>query len=281
MSGAFMHLLLLATALVGPVDIARAHFEAGEYSKAIVMLSDAHRMSPGDAAINYWLARSYYEKHDYELAVAYGEEAVKSSPQNAEYHRWLGRAYGAKAERSHSFFLARKVKKTFETAVKVGPLNIAARRDLMQYLLEAPGIIGGDKEKAKQQAEFIAKLDPIEGRLAWAAFFSAEKKWKEAEAEYLTALNQNPNTIESYMEAAEFFADRKDADNLNHVLAGAARLDAHDPRLAFYRAVLLILRRVELPAAEALLRSYVNNVPERSDYPSHKAALAWLRASRT
>src|ERR1051326_4918905 len=259
MSGGFMYLLLVATVLVGPVDIARAHFEAGEYSKAILMLSDAHRVEPTDAAINHWLARSYYEKHDYELAIA----------------------YGAKAERSHSLFLARKVKKAFETAVKVGPLNIGARRDLMQYLLEAPGIIGGDKEKAKQQAEFIAMLDPIEGRLAWAAFFSAEKKWKEAEAEYVTALNQNPNTIESYMEAAEFFADRKDADNLDRVLAGAARLDAHDPRLAFYRAVVLILRRVQLPAAEALLRSYVNKVPERSDYPSHKAALAWLRTSRT
>jgi hypothetical protein len=145
----------------------------------------------------------------------------------------------------------------------------------------APGIIGGDKVKAKQQAEFIAGLDPIKGRLAWAALFSTEKKWKEAEAEYLTALNQNPNTMESYMEAAGFFADRKDADNLDRVLASAARLNAHDPRLAFYRAVVLILQRVELPAAEALMRSYVNNVPERSDYPSHKAALAWLRASRT
>jgi len=277
----FAHLLFFATVLVGPVDTARAHFEAGKYSEAIVMLSEAHRIAPDDAAINYWLARSYYEQHDYELAIAYGEEAVKWSPQNAEYHRWLGRAYGAKAERSHSFFLARKVKQAFETAVKLGPLNIAARRDLMQYLLEAPRILGGDKEKAKQQAEFIAKLDPIEGRLAWAALFSAERKWKEAEAEYVTALNQNPNSIESYIEAADFFADRKDAGNLDRVLVGAARLGIRDPRLAFYQAVVLILRRVELPAAEALLRSYVNNVPERSDYPSHKAALAWLRACRT
>jgi tetratricopeptide (TPR) repeat protein len=275
-----MQVLLVTTVLGSPVDRARAHFEAGEYSEAILMLSAAHRMAPNDAAINYWLERSYYEEHDYELAIAYGEEAVKWSPENAEYHRWLGRAYGAKAERSHSFFLARKVKKAFETAVELGPRNIPARRDLMQFLLEAPGIIGGDKEKAKQQVELIAKLDPIEGRLARAAFFSTEKKWKEAEAEYLAVLNQHPENIESYMEAADFFTDRKNADNLERVLAGAARLGVRDPRLDFYRAVVLILRRAELPAAEALLRSYVNHVPERSDYPSHGAALAWLRAVR-
>jgi len=38
----------------------------------------------------------------------------------------------------------------------------------------------------------------------------------------------------------------------------------------------LIMRRNELPAAEKLLRSYVANVPQRSDYPSHRAAEQWL-----
>ena len=171
------------------------------------------------------------------------------------------------------------MKKAFETAVTLDPLNIDARRDLMEYLVEAPWIVGGDKDKAKEQIEFINKLDPIEGRLAQAAFFSAEKKWKEAQIEYLAALDQRPGKIDAYMEAADFFADRKDADHLQHALDGAARLGVRDPRLDFYRAVLLLLRRVDLSSADALLRSYLN-VPERSDYPSHKSASTWLRATQ-
>jgi tetratricopeptide (TPR) repeat protein len=280
MSSALLNILIGAV-LLGPMETARMHFEAGEYREAIETLMTAHHLEPDDAAIDYWLARSYYEEHNYILAVTYGEEAIQLSSTNSEYHRWLGRAYGARAEQSHSFFLARKVKKEFETAVNLSPLNIAARRDLMQYLVEAPWVVGGDKEKAKQEIESITKLDPIEGRLARAAFFSAEKKWKDAEAEYQSVLNQHPGRIEPYLEAADFFADRKDADNLDRALGGAAGLGVRDPRLDFYRAVVLVLRRAELPTAEALLRSYVNSIPERSDFPSHKAALFWLRAART
>jgi tetratricopeptide (TPR) repeat protein len=281
MSGVLIHLVLVAAVLVGSDQAALSHFEAGEYDDAIQMLIAAHHVAPQDPAINYWLARSYYEEQNYDLAIAYGERAIKTASENAEYHRWLGRAYGAKAEQSHSFFLARKVKKAFETAVNLAPLNIAARRDLMQYLVEAPWLVGGDKEKAKQQIDFITELDLIQGRLARAAFFSAEKKWKEAEAEYLAVLDQHPDNIEPYMEAADFFADRKDANNLDRVLAHIERLGVPDPRRDFYRGVVLVLWRADLPTAEALLHSYVKNVPQRSDYPSHKSALRWLAAART
>jgi tetratricopeptide (TPR) repeat protein len=280
MSGVLIHLVLVTAAFVGPVQAALEHFEAGQYDEAIKTLIAAHRLTPEDPPINYWLARSFYEEKNYDQAIAYGEQAVKTASENAEYHRWLGRAYGAKAEQSHSFFLARKVKKAFETAVNLAPLNIAARRDLLQYLVEAPWLVGGDKAKAKQQIELIAELDPIQGRLARAAFFSAEKKWKEAEVEYLAVLDQRPDHIDPYMEAADFFADRKDANNLDRVLAHIEPLGVRDPRRDFYRAVVLVLRRADLPFADALLDSYVKNVPERSDYPSHKSALTWLAAAR-
>src|SRR6266516_4162328 len=85
------------------------------HSQCLIFCAFQYQMAPEDPAINYWLSRSYYEEKNYDLAIAYGEQAVKGASQNAEYHRWLGRAYGAKAEQSHSFFLARKVKKAFET----------------------------------------------------------------------------------------------------------------------------------------------------------------------
>jgi len=258
------------------LQAAQSHFAAGRYVEAQKLLTAALEAAPQDAAVNYWLARTYYEQHNYDKAVTYAEDAVKLAPQNPEYQRWLGRVYGAKAEESRSFFLARKVKQAFEAAVRLAPLSIEARRDLMQYLAEAPWIVGGDKNKARKQVQAISQIDPMEGRLAQAAYLCTQKKWNEAQTEYLAVMDQQPLRIEPYMEAAEFFAGRKDPNNLDRVLAGAGRVNSHDPRLDFYRGVVLILRGTERPTAEKLLTLYIANVPERSDYPSHNRAKQWL-----
>jgi tetratricopeptide (TPR) repeat protein len=285
-----IHLFFITFILVTPattiadrreIILAQAEFEEGNYPEAIKTLLAARDLALDDSAIDYWLSRSYYEERDYDQAIAYGEKAVKTASQNSEYYRWLGRAYGAKAEQTHSFFLARKVKKAFEAAVNLAPRNINARRDLMQYLVEAPRILGGDKEKAKQQIDSISQLNPIQGRLAQAAFWAAQKKWKNAEVEYLGALDQHPDDIEAYMEAAEFFADRKDANNLDRVLTEAGLVRPGDRRLEFYCAVALVLHRTNLGVAEDMLLSYIAHVPQRSDYPSQQRALRWLQAARS
>jgi tetratricopeptide (TPR) repeat protein len=265
-----------APAEVPVIETARSDFEAGRYEQVTKTLATALDRAPKDASIHYWLARSYYEQRKYEEAVKYAETAVKLDPGNAEYQRWLGRVYGAKAEQSRSFFLARKVKQAFEAAVRLAPRSIEARRDLMQYLAEAPWIVGGSKDKAKEQVQAISQIDGIEGHLALAAYLAADKKWNEAQAEYLEVINERPSRIGPYMEAAEFFADRKNPDDLEKVLAVARRVDSRDPRLDFYRAVVLILRGVDRPAAEKLLNAYITNVPQRSDYPSHDSARRWL-----
>src|SRR5215470_10240177 len=258
------------------VQNARTDFDAGRYSDAVNRLTAALDGAPQDASVHYWLARSFYEQGKYDKAIEHAEAAARLAPENGEYQRWLGRAYGAKAEQSRSFFLARKVKQAFETAVRLAPRSIEARRDLMQFLAEAPWIVGGDKTKAREQVQAISQLDPMEGRLAQAAFLCTQKKWNEAQTEYLAVMEQQPLRFEPYMEAAEFFADRKDPNNLDRVLASAGRVDSHDPRLDFYRAVVLILRGSERPTAEKLLTLYIANVPERSDYPSHNQAKQWL-----
>src|SRR5437016_123913 len=167
-----LKLLLAALILTGPaappsarqaVQLAQTAFETGNYSGAVTTLTTALDGAPEDASIHFWLARSYYELHNYDQAVKFAEQAVKFSSENAEYYRWLGRAYGAQAEQNKSFFLARKVKQAFEAAVNLAPRSIEARRDLMQYLVEAPWIVGGDKEKAKLEIASISRLDTVQG----------------------------------------------------------------------------------------------------------------------
>lgn len=273
----FAALLLSLFLSQTPLETARSQFDAGNYESAVATLKDALDREPQAPSLHHWLGRSYYELHNYDAAIKHAETAVKLAPANAEYHQWLGRAYGAKAEQSRSFFFARKVKQAFEAAVRLAPDNIAARRDLMQYLAEAPWIVGGDKQKARRQIEVISAIDPLQGRLARAAYLAVEKQWELVEAEYLAVVEQRPSQMDAYMEAADFFAGRKDATNLHKAVEAAVRLDSHDPRLDFYRGVGLILRGTDFASAERLLTNYISTVPEKSDYPSHNSAMEWLR----
>jgi tetratricopeptide (TPR) repeat protein len=272
----FLNAMPAGAVPMGAVEAARTAFERGNYSGAAQTATSALSAGIQDPALHYWALRSYYELHDYEKAVTHGEQAVKLAPQDSEYNRWLGRAYGEKAQESHSFFLARKVKQAFEAAVHLAPTNIPARRDLIQFLAEAPWIVGGDKQQAKEQIEEISKMDVLEGHLARGVYFAAEKKWKEAEAEYTAVLDAHSGRVDSYMEAAEFFEQRKKPEQIERAVELARRIDSKDPRLAYYNAVSLILKGNELANASRLLESYIANNPERSDYPSHKSAQQWL-----
>ncbi|MBI4457089.1 MAG: tetratricopeptide repeat protein [Acidobacteria bacterium] len=258
-----------------PLQKGQGQFETGNYREAAATLRAATGEVSRNAQLQYWLARCYYELRDYDHAVTYAENAVSLDPQNSEYHQWLGRAYGGKAKESRSFFLARKVRREFEEAVRRKPSNITARRDLIDFYLEAPWIVGGDKAKAWQQAEAIAALDPVEGHLARATYWIRLEKSEQAESEYRRALDLQPQRMEPYLETADFYQERKDARMAEAVEKGA-RVNPLDQRLAYYRGVGRILADRQLPEAEQFLKSYLATVPQRSDFPSHASAHEWL-----
>ena len=259
-----------------PLDTARKQFEAGDYTRAAGILQAALSKSANDAQLHYWLARCYYELKDFDRAVTSAERAVQLDPQNSLYHQWLGRAYGEKADRDHSFSLARRVRREFETAVRLEPKNLSARRDLVDFLIDAPWIVGGDKSRAWQEAEAIATLDPIEGRLARAAYWFEQKKFDRAEAEYRQVLQAKPQRIEPYYEAADFFIGRQDTADAEAAVEAAARVDPKDRRLAYYRGVVRVLARKHMEEAEQSLKKYLASVPQRSDFPPHATARVWL-----
>jgi tetratricopeptide (TPR) repeat protein len=259
------------------LQAAQRQFNSGNYSTAITTLQSALAQSPSNAEAYYWLGRSYYELRDYDSAISAGEKSVALDPKNSLYHDWLGRIYGGKADREHSFFFAKKVKEQFSEAVHLDPSNIAARRDLQEYDLDAPWIVGGNKDEARAQVEAIAAIDPVEGHLARAALLLAEgKKVDQAEAEYRQVLAAKPKDLEAYWEVADFFERQNKPDGMDEAINAAASIQANDPRLAFYRGVSLVLKNTNNSQAEEYLKSYIASTPPRSDWPSHAAARDWL-----
>ena len=124
------------------------------------------------------------------------EEAVELNKGSSEYHFWLGRAYGLDAMES-SFItkaiLAPKIKKQFEIAVALDGNNIGARVALAQYYLQAPGIMGGDVDKALEQGEELLKLDEINGRTILAQVYQKKEQNDLAVKQYNLLLEKYGN----------------------------------------------------------------------------------------
>jgi tetratricopeptide (TPR) repeat protein len=252
-------------------------FNSGNYSGAVSTLQVAVIANPNNAELSYWLGRSYYELHDYDNSITNLEKSVQNDPKNSDYHLWLGRAYGGKADREHSFFLAKKVKKEFEDAVAANPSNIPARRDLEEFDIDAPWVVGGNKDEAKAQVEAIAAIDPVQGHLARALYYAqVAKKQDAAESEYQQALAVKPNKVDPYFDAANYFVKQNKPAQLKAAIDGAAAVNPNDPRLAYYRGVYGVLSAVDPSHSEQDLKSYLASTPDRSDWPSHAGAREWL-----
>lgn len=260
----------------GDLGGAKQQFEAGDYAGAIQALHAIVPQNSGGAEAHYWLGRCYYETKDFNSSVAELEKATQADANSSLYHQWLGRAYGEKADRDRSFLTARKVKKEFEEAVKLDPSNISGRRDLEDYLLEAPWIVGGSKEEALDQVQAIEKLDPMEGHLARADYDTHTGKNDDAANEYNAAVDPKPQTIEVYFEIADYYGKQKDGAQVDRMALEAEKLNPKDPRLAYYHGEARILMGSDLEVAEQDLKSYLASTPERSDWPSHSAARYWL-----
>lgn len=129
------------------IQTAQRQMTAGNYTAAISTLQAAVPGNPSSAELFYWLGRAYYEVRDWDSAVAQGEKSTSLDAKSSLYHDWLGREYGGKADRDRSFSMAKKVKSEFKEAVQLDPSNIAARRDLEEYCLDAPWIAGGAKTR--------------------------------------------------------------------------------------------------------------------------------------
>jgi tetratricopeptide (TPR) repeat protein len=148
-------------------------------------------------------------------AVRQFEQAVSLDDKNADYHYWLARALGNVAQSASVIrqpLLARRVKSEFERVLQLDPSNISGREGLLQFYLQAPGIMGGSASKAREQAADIAKLSPLRGHLAQATIANFEKDRPAAEREDRAAATGFPDSIVAVTALANLLANSNRSD---------------------------------------------------------------------
>jgi tetratricopeptide (TPR) repeat protein len=185
---------------------------------------------------------------------------VKLDPNNSRYHLWLGRIYGEKAD-SVSFFsaagLAKKVRNEFETAVRLDANSAEARTDLAEFYLEAPGIVGGGRDKAEAQAQVLDKLDPpmahwVRGRIA-----EKKKDLAAAEREYRGAIEASNGGAYAWFNLALFYRHQQRWDEMEQTVHRAIAAPMDRPEILMESGEILIRAGRDFPGAMQMLRRYL------------------------
>jgi tetratricopeptide (TPR) repeat protein len=230
------------------VDAAIELYEHGKFQRAAEILSDLTRKDPRNANVRCWIGKTYLKLNRPDDAVREMEKAVELDPKNGLNHLWLARAYGNKADRASGLSrvllignlrvlsLAKKVRKEFETAAQLYPDNVDIRFDLLEFYAQAPGIVGGGKDKAEAQAREIARLSPRLGYTARAEIYEHDKEWDRARNELVQATVKFPNDADGYVDLAEFLLERRDYEEAAASAQKALALDGSIRKARLYHA---------------------------------------------
>jgi tetratricopeptide (TPR) repeat protein len=229
--------------------------------------------NPADAQAYHLLSRAYFHLKKWDQAIANGERAVQLNPNNSNYYMWLGRAYGEKADEA-SFItaagLARKIRANFEKAVEVDGNNIAARTDLAEFYIEAPGFMGGGTDRAAEQAQKIAPLDAAKAHWVYARVAEKKKDAATAEREYFAAIKASPSP-DNWLSLASFYRRQARLADMENAVNKAMSSDLKQSNSLFDAATLLLRAGRNLPGAAEYVRKYLSLPTQNEEAPAFEA----------
>ena len=200
------------------------------------------------------------------------QRAVSLAPQNSMYQLWLGRVYGEKADHSSIFSapgLAKQARTAFERAVQLDPGNWEARADLGEFYAEAPGIIGGGKDKARAQAEALMPINPAMAHWVLARVAEKDKQPDVAEREYRAEIAASHSGARAWLDLAGFLRHEKRYDEMKEALHTLSSSLLDRPEALLHAAQQLFRSDLDLPFAVGLLERYLKAPVE--DGPAFKA----------
>ena len=266
--------LFSSAALAAADDSAPALLAAGRADDAITTLHSKINSSPNDAEAYNLLCRAYFSMGDWDHGISACEKAVALEPNNSRYHMWLGRIYGEKADGSNFFSaasLAGKVRTEFETAVRLDPNNVDARSDLGEFYLEAPGIVGGGRDKAEAQAQVLAALDPAKADYLKGRIAEKKKDVVTAEREYRAAIEAGHGSALTWFNLALFFRHQQRWNDMEDAIQRAVSAQLDRPEIIMESGEVLLRSGRNVQAAVQYLRRYLALNSKVEEAPAFKA----------
>ena len=190
-----------------------AAFENGELEQAEEFFSNILKSDKKHPAANFYMGRIYFDREEFGDATDWFEEAAKYDDDNSVYFMWLGHGYGRQAQNAsvlRQAGLGRKCRINYEKAVEMDPSNIEARESIMDFYMQAPGFMGGGRDKAEDQANHISALDPVAGFMAKASIHNYYGETDQAMEIFHQAVETYPEAMPPYYRLFNIYFNRQE-----------------------------------------------------------------------
>ena len=175
-------------------------YEKSDYSRAKSLLEGIIKKNDKNDEAHYVLAMVLSRMNNLDDAKAAAKMAIHLKSTSAEYHYALASIYIIES-RTAGFFrlpaIAGGMKKELDAAQSLDPKHMRTMIALAMYFINVPGIIGGDKNKAIEQANRLLLLDEKQGRNLLCQIFISTNDYVKAieEANNLVKLDEKQGRI--------------------------------------------------------------------------------------
>lgn len=258
------------------LDHARALYDQTDYNGAIAVLGK----QPASPQTLELLGQSYLMLGNVKKATETLEKAVALDPRDSMIHTWLARAYGRRAETSFAltaFGWATKSRGEFEKAVQLDAGNREAMGDLFDFYFEAPAMVGGGHDKARNLLPALKRCDPDAVYFAEARLAEDQKQFDLAEEHLRQAVQAVPGKVGPILNLARFLSRRGRYEESDRLFQQAREMAPNSPRVLFARAETWIRTRRHTDEARALLKQYLAANDLTPDDPPRTEALKLLK----
>jgi len=249
--------------------------EEGHWKRARVLVEGRAAEAQQDPRACFLLSQVRAAFGDRSGPLPLAERAVVLDPRTAKYHRQVAEVVGMAAQQAgplQQLFLARRFRKEIEIALSLDAQDVQALRDLLEFYLLAPGIAGGDRQKAKTIAQRIHAIDAAEGFLADARTAQFEKRTGDAETALEQAAAVRPVSYRAAIELARYDLSAQPPKPSRAEAAAREAMRLYPDRADAYAILSAIYAcRASIAALDEILVEAARRVPDDA-FPYYSAA---------
>ncbi|HTM24307.1 MAG TPA: tetratricopeptide repeat protein [Vicinamibacterales bacterium] len=202
--------LCLFAASAGAESPAADLAEHGHWKRLKALVEPRAAANPNDAEAQWLLSRARMAFRDFDGALAPAEKAAALDGRNVEYRWQVAQVVGELAGRASMFKatgLAKRYKREVDAALALNPKHTGAMTGLMEYYNRAPGIAGGDKNKAAELVDRIMAVNKVDGYLAKVRLLGQQTPVPTADIEqvFAQAVQADPSRFEPHLNLASIY----------------------------------------------------------------------------
>jgi tetratricopeptide (TPR) repeat protein len=292
-------LLLSSPLLASDLETARTLLEQQQYAQARPILEKALEDPASRPEATVLLTWLYNGTEDWERAVEHGEQAIRLMPDNAMAHHQYAIALRIRMthiSKIRAIFSLDEYREALARAIELDPANVDARVERVGFLINAPGIAGGDREQGAKEIKELMAVDWRMGMHMSAELEILEKRPERAIEIFEEMVSRDGSDLQAHLDLGLLLQDldrhREAARHLGAIIDGANHSDSTQPSGAtaasapevspaislmarYQRARSRLLGGFGIQGAAADLESYLaTEEPLPSGLPSRSSA--WL-----